>query len=95
MQSSHFRYELALIAIFCIVGIFLFPIPVGPYSAVHGPATELRNVHAAMKLVWVMALVALALWAFVLEIASRILGEYIAPLAEVSGPPGCASILRC
>jgi hypothetical protein len=95
MPSGHFRYELAVVAIVCIVSIFLFPIPVGPYCAVHGPATELRALHAAMKLRWVMALAALTLSTLALEIKFRILGESFTPVLHLSPAPGSAPILRC
>jgi hypothetical protein len=51
-----FGHELAVITIVCVLGIFLFPVSAGPYSAVHGPATALVAIRRAMKLRWAMAL---------------------------------------
>lgn len=41
---------LALVAAFCVLGIFLFPVMDGPYSAVHGPVTALLSIRAAARL---------------------------------------------
>ena len=56
MKSRHFVYEMAVLAIVCVIGIFLFPASVGPYPAVHGPVSALQAMRAAMKLRWFMAL---------------------------------------
>jgi len=41
---------LALLAVFCVLGIFFFPVMDGPYSAVHGPVTALLSIRAATRL---------------------------------------------
>lgn len=41
---------LALLAVFCVLGIFFFPVMNGPYSAVHGPVTALLSIRAAARL---------------------------------------------
>ncbi len=42
--------ELAVIAVLCVLLIFLFPSMHGPYSVVHGPATALLAARAALRL---------------------------------------------
>jgi len=44
-----FGHDLAVVTIFCMLTMFLFPVSAGPYSAVHGPATALVALRAAMK----------------------------------------------
>lgn len=41
--------ELAVVAVFCVLTIFLFPSMQGPYSVVHGPATALLAARAAAR----------------------------------------------
>lgn len=41
--------ELAVVALFCVLTIFLFPSMQGPYSVVHGPATALLAAQAAAR----------------------------------------------
>jgi hypothetical protein len=53
-----FGHPLAIVMVLCVVGIFLFPVAAGPYSAVHGPATGLLAFRAAMKLRLAIALAA-------------------------------------
>src|SRR5215469_1546716 len=49
MNPRRFRYELALIAIVCVIGIFLFPAAAGSYSAVHGPVTAFQAMRNAVR----------------------------------------------
>lgn len=42
--------ELAILAVVCVLSIFLFPVMRGPYSATHGPVTALQSVRATTKL---------------------------------------------
>lgn len=37
----------ALLAVVCVVAVFLFPAVQGPYSAVHGPVTVFHGARAA------------------------------------------------
>lgn len=95
MMVRHFGYELALLVILCILGIFLFPAASGPYAAVHGPVTALRAVRAAARLRWAMALAALGMagLGFWLSYALAFLkGELGFPAA---GSPGSRALLRC
>ena len=95
MQSLQFRYELAVIAIFCIVSLFLFPISAGPYCAVHGPLTEIRALDGTGTLFWAMALAALSLLAMVVQITWRAIGTPFALVVRLAGAPGRIPLLRC
>lgn len=94
MNSPLFRYEFAVITIICVVSIFLFPLPVGPYPAVHGPATALQALHAAVKLRWLIAVAALASSHFTRESKRKLLQPGADFLVADPKSPGC-SILRC
>lgn len=94
MDSPLFRYEFAVIAIICIVSIFLFPIPVGPYPAVHGPATALQALHAAVKLRWLIVVAALASSPFAGKSAHRLLAPRV-DFSLASPSTFACSILRC
>jgi hypothetical protein len=48
--SPALSYELTLVAILCIIALFLFPAVQGPYSAVHGPVTALLSIKAKLFL---------------------------------------------
>lgn len=50
MISGRSGCELAVLAVFCILSIFLFPAMQGPYSVVHGSATALLAARAAFRL---------------------------------------------
>lgn len=39
-----------MIAVLCVVALFFFPAPQGPYSAVNGPVTALHSARAAASL---------------------------------------------
>lgn len=39
-----------MMAVFCVLMIFLFPAVQGPYSVVHGPASALQAARAAARL---------------------------------------------
>jgi hypothetical protein len=49
MISGRIGDLLALLALVCVLTIFLFPAIEGPYSVVHGPASALLAVRAAAK----------------------------------------------
>jgi len=89
--------ELAVVAVLCVLTIFLFPAMQGPYSVVHGPATALQAARAAARL-----RIAIVQGAF------RSLGDgLISPLVVLGWMPlceadfhsgalaGCNTILRC
>jgi hypothetical protein len=50
MTSGRIACELAVMAVLCVLMIFLFPAMQGPYSVVHGPATALQAARAAARL---------------------------------------------
>lgn len=50
MTPGRVACGLALLAVFCVLGIFFFPVMDGPYSAVHGPVTALLSIRAAARL---------------------------------------------
>jgi hypothetical protein len=50
MISGRIGSELAVMAVFCVLMIFLFPAMQGPYSVVNGPVTALLAARAAVRL---------------------------------------------
>jgi len=50
MIAGRIGCELAVLAVLCVLMIFLFPAVQGPYSVVHGPATALQAARAAVRL---------------------------------------------
>jgi len=49
MISNRIGWELAVLAVLCVVAIFFFPAMQGPYSAVNGPVTALQSAQAAVR----------------------------------------------
>jgi len=49
MILSRIGWELAVLAVLCVVAIFFFPAMQGPYSAVNGPVTALQSAQAAAR----------------------------------------------
>ena len=49
MTPARIGWELAAVAVLCVLTIFLFPAAQGPYSVVHGPATALQAARAALR----------------------------------------------
>jgi len=47
MTLNRVGFVLALLAVFCVLAVFLCHSMQGPYSAVHGPVTALLSVRAA------------------------------------------------
>jgi hypothetical protein len=90
-----FGHELAVITIFCVLSIFLFPATAGPYSAVHGPATALIAIRAAMKLRWLMARQAFCSLLLGLDLGLRTLPKDIAFLTFRASPLKPSLPLRC
>jgi hypothetical protein len=50
MVSGRIGSELAVMAVLCVLMIFLFPAMQGPYSVVNGPVTALLAARAAVRL---------------------------------------------
>ena len=55
MIPGRIGYELAVVAVFAVLTIFLFPAMQGPYSVVHGPASALLAARSASRLLSTMA----------------------------------------
>ena len=88
---------MAVVAVLCVLTIFLFPSMQGPYSVVHGPVTALLAVRAAARV-----------RTAIVQAAFGSLGNcLISPLAVLSwmslpeagfrsvALPECNTILRC
>jgi hypothetical protein len=77
MNPGRIRRELAIVAVVCILTIFLFPSMQGPYSVVNGPATALQAARYALRL-----------QASIVQAASSLLGSNaISPLVVFSWIP--------
>lgn len=50
MTPRRFAFVLALLTVFGVVAILLFPAVQGPYSAVNGPVTALQSARASAGL---------------------------------------------
>jgi len=50
MISGRIGSELAVMAVFCVLMIFLFPAMQGPYSVVNGPVTALPDRYRAGRI---------------------------------------------
>jgi len=89
--------ELAVLVVFCVLTIFLFPAVQGPYPAVHGPVTALQAVRAAARVR--NAIMAFALRASRIPVLSWLvlllcIGASV-PECRPFGLAECDSILRC
>src|SRR5215469_17079717 len=95
MNPRRFRYELALIAIVCVIGIFLFPAAAGSYSAVHGPVTAFQAMRNAVRTHWALTTAALSRLQFVVQPlwSFRWISFGSASFLGDSSPQTC--ILRC
>ena len=97
MMVDRIGWELALLAVLCVVVVFFFPAMQGPYSAVNGPVTALRSAQAAARLR--LAIVQAALNAFGNYRISVPLGVHCAAdlLEEFqrSSLAECDMVLRC
>jgi hypothetical protein len=97
IMSRRVVYETSLVIFLCVLSLFLFPAPSGPYPAVHGPATALRVGNAWSQ---ISAVMEQALHSFA---SSHIFVSNVAgPLPAVfdNEPPlvtwhGTKDILRC
>jgi hypothetical protein len=95
MISGRIGCELALLAVFCVLSIFLFPAMQGPYCVVHGPTTALQAARAAFRLR--IAIVRAALNSTSL-VSPLVVLSWMSPSAiGLASPatPGASAILRC
>ncbi len=97
MTSGRIGAEWAVVAVFCVLTIFLFPAGQGPYSTVNGPVTALQAVRAAARLrlaIIQCALKSLRDSAFLLLTAFFGMDSPVAECKPIS-PAACTSMLRC
>jgi hypothetical protein len=66
MNPGRIGCELSVLALFCVLAIFLFPAVQGPYSVVNGPVTALQAARAAIRLQNAIT-----------QAASRLLGAFL------------------
>ena len=101
MTPSRLACGFALVAVFSVIGIFLFPTLQGPYSAVHGPVTALLSIRAAARLRLNIVRAGLTALGDLLYRSTLALKSFawIALLSTVedlnSLPAGFCTILRC
>lgn len=97
MISGRIGSELSVVAVLCVLTIFLFPSIQGPYSVVHGPATALQAARAAVRLR--IAIVQGAFRSLGNGLISPLVVLCWAPLSEADlhcgALPECHTILRC
>lgn len=101
MNSGRIGCELAMLAVVCVLTIFLFPAMQGPYSAVNGPVTALQAARTAIRLRKAMVQSALQ------SLRHRLAAPGLAAPAFFSwmslcetelhsgSLPECTSVLRC
>jgi hypothetical protein len=89
--------RLAILAIACILGLFLFPVAHGPYSAVHGPVTALSALRAEICLRWAIAAAALGRlgYGFVSLLFLCLSMDKLVFTMPLFSPPGYETTLRC
>lgn len=95
MSPHRIACELVVLAVLCVLAIFLFPAAQGPYSVVNGPVTALQAARAAARLRKVMQSVSRSSSRFrtshlvLFAIAARNAEDPLAPLLEST------AVLRC
>jgi len=50
--SRHLIVHVSVVVLLCTVSTCLLSVPVGPYSAVHGPVTAFRALRASILMFW-------------------------------------------
>jgi uncharacterized membrane protein len=96
MKPGVLACQLAIVTILCVLGIFLFPAASGPYSAVHGPASALIAIRAAMQFYRAIAVAALCFsGGIIFWYRSARIPRFLDSAGSLFAPPGFASILRC
>lgn len=97
MTSGRTGPELAVLAVVCVLTIFLFPAMQGPYSAVHGPVSALQAARAAARLRVVIVHSARKSLSYLPLPALLALFSVDAAVAECRplGLAECDSVLRC
>jgi hypothetical protein len=97
MISGRVTCELAVVAVLCVLMIFLFPSVQGSYSMVHGPVTALLAARAAVRLRIAIAQGALKSLGNRLISPQVVLSWISVPNAEFQllSLPRYESVLRC
>ena len=94
MTLGRIGCDVAVLAVLCILTIFLFPALQGPYSAVHGPVTSLQSLRAARRFWSSIIQAALASYAQ----ASLLIFSWMS-FSNADSPsaatPACIAVLRC
>jgi len=97
MTLGRIRWELAVLALLCVLTIFLFPATQGPYSVVHGPVSALQATRAAARLR--VVILQAALQRFAIPIAPPLAEpsgmSYPNPEVRIVNLPDTSAILRC
>lgn len=96
MRSGRVGSELAVLALLCVISIFLFPVAQGPYTAIHGPVTALQSFRSAVRLKLAIVAAALSALDSLIVASARFFGIQF-QLAEFlfAGLPQSNCILRC
>ena len=94
MTLGRIGCDVAVLAVLCILTIFLFPAHQGSYSAVHGPVTSLQALRAARRF-W-NSIVQAAL-ASIAQASLLIFSWMSFSNADFSSTavPACSAVLRC
>jgi hypothetical protein len=97
MLSGRIGCELVVLAVFCVLSIFLFPAIQGPYPVVHGPATALLAARTALRLHRTIAQAALTSLAQYLFLSLTVLAWMPFSLSNslFVASPQLEPILRC
>lgn len=85
----------AILAIFCTVVTFFFPVVCGPFSVVHGPMTALCAVRERIRIWLLMALAALHTLGYRHPISSL---SFVSSVEHCNSPQHSTqgiSVLRC
>lgn len=95
MFPRHWKCEIAILTVITTVALLFFPVAIGPYSAVHGPATALLSLRVRLKIWLGMAQAAL----FVGRLPSHHFASPHTALSTIlpprSVPPDQIAVLRC
>ena len=94
-MTLHFGHELAIVAIVCVLGIFLFPAAAGSYSAVHGPVTALEAMRNSIRLRWSIAIAALSFFGIAIQFLNGSTRRTIEWQLPATALPGRCPLLRC
>ena len=98
MQNSrHWAYEVAVLAMVCVLSIFFAPLAHGPYSAVHGPVTALRSLRNKVQVVVCLWLASLRLFTAgrLSQAYSKLHFNSSSAFGVLLFPPEFNSVLRC